>query len=114
MGGTMSTHQNKDSNVTNRNTKSTGSGIRKFELGTIVFTPAVAETLTQHEVGAAIGRHSRGDWGNVSPDDWRENDASVQLGLRLISTYETSDGTEFLVITESDRSATTVLFPHEY
>lgn len=110
----MPTNQNKNGNGMSQSNKSKGSGVQKFDLGKIVLTTAAAETLTQSEVVAALRRHRRGDWGNVSPDDWRENDASVQLGLRLISTYEASDGTEFLVITEADRSATTVLFPHEY
>jgi hypothetical protein len=63
----------------------------------------------------ALARHVQGDWGEANPEDRRENDLSVVNGHRVLSAYNTLDGaTEFWVITEADRSTTTVLLPDEY
>jgi hypothetical protein len=61
-----------------------------------------------------IRRHVRGDWGNVCEDDAKENDFSVKNGFRIFSVYRLSDDTKIWIITEADRSATTVLLPSEY
>ena len=66
------------------------------------------------EVLNAIGRHARGDWGDVNEDDWEENDFSLGEGFRLLSSYRGGNDTKFWVITEHDRSTTTVLLPEEY
>jgi hypothetical protein len=55
-----------------------------------------------------------GDWGNLSDDDKAVNDAALQNGSRLLSAYEAGDGTAFWVITEPDRSMTTVILPADY
>jgi hypothetical protein len=56
----------------------------------------------------------RGDWGDVSEEDWRMNDSSLLNGLQLHSAYHDRRGAAFWVITESDRSLTTVLLPADY
>jgi hypothetical protein len=56
----------------------------------------------------------QGDWGEVVEDDWWENDLSLEEGYRLVSAYTSSAGTPFWVITEADRSVTTVLLPSGY
>jgi hypothetical protein len=61
-----------------------------------------------------IDRHANGDWGEVDPDGAKENEISLQRGSRVLSSYTTSAGDKFWVITEADRSATTLLFPEEY
>jgi hypothetical protein len=59
-------------------------------------------------------RHLAGDWGELSPEDTAENELSLREGFRLLSAYSLRDGTRIWVITESDRSATTILLPDEY
>jgi hypothetical protein len=62
-----------------------------------------------------LSRHARGDWGVVGKDDARANDWALSDGTRLLSAYLLRDGTTRIwIITEADRSATTVLLPSEY
>jgi hypothetical protein len=86
----------------------------KFPLGRLVITPAAMEVLDPQDVTAAVRRHVSGDWGDVDEDDRRENELSLEQGLRLLSAYTGQRGTRFWVITEADRSATTVLLPEDY
>lgn len=85
-----------------------------FELGQVVSTPGVLEAVTREEMAEALARHRRGDWGDVGPDDWRENELSLREGFRLLSAYHSRAGETFWVITEADRSVTTILLPSEY
>jgi hypothetical protein len=59
-------------------------------------------------------RHLDGDWGELSPEDIAENELSLREGFRLLSAYSLRDGSKIWIITESDRSATTILLPDEY
>jgi hypothetical protein len=59
-------------------------------------------------------RHARGDWGDVDAHDKRANDAAVKQGTRIVSAYVLDDGTRVWIITEADRSSTTILLPEEY
>jgi hypothetical protein len=86
----------------------------RFRLGQIVATPNALEHLTQEDILMAIQRHQAGDWGNVSEEDRKENEFSLTKGLRLLSVYQAKNGTKFWLITEADRSATTVLLPEDY
>ncbi len=86
----------------------------KLSLGRIVATPAALELVPNEELLAALGRHVSGDWGDVDADDWRANDEALKTDERILSTYRTASGTRFWIITEADRSATTVLLPEEY
>ena len=61
-----------------------------------------------------VQRHVRGDWGDVDREDWEANEASLREGLHLFSVYHDRNGVKFWVITEADRSATTVLLPEDY
>lgn len=88
--------------------------VQKFELGQTLITPAALDTITDEEIQVALGRHANGDWGVVSEEDATENNLSVENGFRILSSYKTSMGTEFWIITEADRSATTVLLPSDY
>jgi len=87
---------------------------RAFRMGRLVSTPGALQSIPPNELEDALRRHSRGDWGTVGPEDWEENELSLREGFRLLSAYETSDGTKFWVITEADRSSTTVLLPSEH
>ena len=87
-----------------------------FPLGHIVATPGTLNTLA--EAGQLpsefLGRHVDGDWGDVCAEDARENELSVELGYRIMSVYHTALGEKLYVITEADRSATTLLLSGEY
>ena len=83
-------------------------------LGKTVITSNALACLHLADVNHAIVRHSRGDWGEVGPEDKAENELSLQEGFRLLSAYTDRNGTKFWVITEADRSATTVLLPEDY
>lgn len=62
----------------------------------------------------ALARHARGDWGDVSADDRRENELSIKEGFPLLSAYHMIGGRKFWVFTEADRSSTCVLLPEDY
>lgn len=83
-------------------------------LGQIVATPAALGVLTQPDIVAALRRHASGDWGDVDAEDRAANDDALQDGTRLLSVYQSASGTTFWVITEADRSVTTVLLPDDY
>lgn len=87
---------------------------QRFALGRLLMTPGVKESLEDSEVIAAIRRHASGDWGDVSEEDRNENELSVTSNFRILSVYHSRKGEKFWVITEADRSATTVLLPEEY
>ena len=86
----------------------------KYPLGQFVITAAADEKLAAEDVGAALARHAQGDWGDVSEHDRQENELSLKHGYRLLSVYHAADDTKFWIITERDRSATTVLLPDDY
>ena len=90
----------------------------KFSLGRAVWTRGIndrvaADTLFAKFVMESLKRHSNCDWGDLSDEDKRENDFSLDNHLRLFSAYQ-QDEWKIWIITEADRSATTVLFPEEY
>ena len=86
----------------------------KFRLGHIVSTPNALEQITQDDILLGIQRHQAGDWGDVGEEDRKENELSLQQGYRLLSVYHAANGTKFWIITEADRSSTTVLLPEDY
>ena len=96
----------------------------KFPLGQIVSTPAAIEFLADNDranAGAALsqkllGRHQSGDWGDMGDEDKRTNDGSLGAGEdagRIFSSYNVGDG-KVWIITEYDRSVTTILLPSDY
>ena len=92
----------------------TPSGSVTVPLGRLVATPAALAALSQADIVAALRRHAVGDWGDVEPDDRAANDDALKSGDRLLSVYFSGTGTKFWVITEADRSSTTVLLPDDY
>ena len=86
----------------------------KFSLGRVVITANAARTLAQEDVLIAIRRHARGDWGELDEHDRQENQAALKEGTRLLSAYRDRNGVKFWIITEWDRSVTTVLLPEDY
>jgi hypothetical protein len=88
--------------------------VAKFRLGHIVATPNALESITQDDILTGIGRHQSGDWGDVDAHDRAANDHSLIEGTRILSVYHAANGVKFWIITEADRSATTVLLPEDY
>lgn len=86
----------------------------RFHPGHLMITRNAKDVLPRVEVNAAINRHLQGDWGDVCQSDWQLNEDALKQGDRLLSVYHTQDGEKFWIITESDRSATTVLLPSDY
>ena len=80
----------------------------------MVITQGAMAELTPADVLKAFSRHARGDWGDLCDEDKQENEFSLQHGYRLLSRYHADNGTTFYVITEHDRSITTVLLTTEY
>lgn len=87
---------------------------RRFSLGTVAISQRVSEELSPIGILSVIRRHANGDWGLVGDEDWEANEQALAHGTRLLSAYKMQNGRRVWVITEGDRSATTVLFPEEY
>jgi hypothetical protein len=88
-----------------------------FPLGQVVTTLGALDALETEGIQPAVllGRHEMGDWGDVEKADWKANDDAVKTGGRLLSAYTLPQTqTNIWIITESDRSATTLLLPNEY
>ena len=88
--------------------------IPKFELGDVRITRGAQSELPPDEVLEALSRHAAGDWGQLDEEDRQRNEAALEHGFRLLSSYSTTSSTVFWIITEHDRSATTILLPNEY
>jgi hypothetical protein len=88
----------------------------RFRLGKVLATPGAMEALEDANESADtfIRRHQRGDWGDLSDDDKQENEFSIGNRLRIFSAYHTNQKVKLWVITEADRSSTTILLPSEY
>ncbi len=86
----------------------------KFLPGRIVITANAARELSDDDVAVALRRHLRGDWGELEHQDREANERALREGSRLLSAYSSSAGLRFWIITEHDRSATTVLLPEDY
>jgi hypothetical protein len=85
----------------------------RFPLGLLVITENAEMLLTQAEISQAINRHAQGDWGDVSPIGGEANDQALLDGNRLFSAFGNGER-RFWIITEANRSATTVLMPEDY
>lgn len=87
-----------------------------FSLGNIYLTPGAQEALAESSEHPIIflAKHQSGDFGEVCEDDRRENELSIKEGFRILSSYKTNLGEKIWIITEADRSSTTILLPDEY
>ena len=88
----------------------------RFALGETYITTGAQEALdiAGETPIQFLRRHMSADWGEVSEDDAKENELSLTDGFRLLSAYRTAKGQKIWIITEADRSATTILLPSEY
>jgi len=87
-----------------------------FDLGQLVATPGALAALEKAGQNAMdfLSRHVMGDWRELCEEDRKENRFSLETGFRLLSSYKTNAGDKLWIITESDRSVTTLLLPEEY
>ena len=100
----------------NHNT-ATQTSVTRFALGQTYITPGAEEALQIAGQTAIefLRRHMSCDWGSeLSDDDVQENELSLKEGFRLLSAYRTGKGQKLWIITEADRSSTTMLLPSEY
>ena len=87
----------------------------KFDPGRIVITPAAMKEIDPDYGIAALSQHLQGKWGLVCKEDWELNNKALKHGGRLVSSYPLADDVHsFWIITESDRSVTTILLPEDY
>jgi hypothetical protein len=88
----------------------------RFPIGQTVATPAALAALTEAGQSPSIflHRHVSGDWGEVDAEDQQANEDALVHGARLLSAYRTSKNVCIWVITEADRSSTTILLPEDY
>jgi len=86
----------------------------KFSLGQLYVTPGALAQISEPEIFSAIRRHLCGDWGDLEDFDKEQNELALKEGMRLLSAYHSQGGEKFWIITEWDRSSTTVLLPSEY
>lgn len=85
----------------------------KFTLGQIVITANAQKTLAPEDVQQGLSRHASGDWGDLCPEDAKMNADAIKHGDRILSVYGPPHR-KFWIITEADRSVTTVLRPDDY
>ncbi|QDT13483.1 hypothetical protein K239x_55010 [Planctomycetes bacterium K23_9] len=88
--------------------------LERFPLGRIVMTKGVHLSIATDQLVVALLRHAKGDWGDVCDEDRHTNEESLTRGFRLLSEYRSLDNTKFWIISEADRSCTTILLPEEY
>ena len=88
--------------------------IAVMRLGRLVATPNALASITQDDILLGIQRHQAGDWGNLTEEDRMANAQALVQGTRIVSAYNAGNGTRFWIITEADRSVTTVLLPEDY
>ena len=86
----------------------------KFLLGRLVATPNALAHIPNDEIISSLSRHVRGDWGDLGDEDKNTNECALLHGGRLFSAYRSTQGIRFWIITEWDRSVTTVLLPEDY
>jgi hypothetical protein len=96
-----------------------GVKMSKFSMGNLVMTRTINDTITESavfadEINSALRRYVLCDWGDLCDDDKKLNDDAVETGEdRIFAAYVTTEG-KIYIITEWDRSYTTILFPNEY
>ena len=93
---------------------STENRIAVVDIGVLAITTRVSSQIQEDDLFDSFVRHLAGDWGEVDDEDREANDSALETGCRLVSAYFDRYGSKFWIITEADRSATTILLPEEY
>lgn len=86
----------------------------RIPLGQVVITPNALEKITRAEALQALKRHETGDFGDLSEGDLEANMEALERGEQLLSAYNSKDGIRFWIVTEHDRSVTTIPLPEDY
>jgi len=86
----------------------------KVDVGKVFATRGALESVHEDDIFDSFVRHISGDWGDVPEEDRKANDEAIEFGSRILSSYTDRHGVKFWIITEADRSATTILLPLEY
>jgi hypothetical protein len=102
--------------TTNTESKMSNKPTNRFPLGQIVATPGAIQAMQDAGQTASVflSRHAACDWGAICQQDKSLNDEAVDGEARILSAYTTSKGVRLWIITEVDRSVTTILLPEEY
>jgi len=100
----------------NKNTETKTQNKALFPLGRTFLTIGAEEALEEsnQQPQEFLALHQSGNWGDVCESDKKENEFSLANGFRLLSAYKTANGTKLWVISEANRSSTTILLPSEY
>jgi len=93
---------------------STNDRVAVVEVGMLAITPRASTQIQEDDLFNCFVRHLAGDWGEVDDQDRRANDVALKTGRRILSAYSDRYGSRFWIITEADRSATTILLPNDY
>lgn len=86
----------------------------KFPLGSLHATASALAEITRSDILNGLRRHLQGDWGDLDEEDRQANERALVEDTRLVSRYRAANGTKFYIITEWDRSLTTILLPEDY
>ena len=86
----------------------------RVALGHIMATTGAIRKIAEEDRLLGLCRHQRGDWGDLDEEDRESNEQALVEGNRLLSSYKARNGRRFWIITEWDRSVTTILLPEEY
>lgn len=86
----------------------------RFELGRLVATQGAMEEIPEQDMMFCVGLHHNGMWGDIPEADKQENELAIKEDYRILSSYKAKTGKQFWIITEADRSYTTVMLPEEY
>lgn len=87
---------------------------RLFPLGRLLATPGALEVTDAEERATLLYRHQSGSWEETCAEDRASNTLAIYEGLRIFTVHSTQSGHKVWIITEADRSATTILLPEEY
>jgi hypothetical protein len=85
----------------------------RFPLGDVYASATTAARLGEDELLQILHRHHCGDWGDLGDGDKQANEEAIQIGARILSRYDLECGS-FYIVTEADRSVTTVMGVEEY
>ncbi len=93
---------------------STTKRIAVVDVGVLAITPRASEQIDEDDLFDCFVRHLAGDWGELSDKDREANQTALETGRRIVSRYIDRYGSSFWIITEADRSQTTILLPEDY